>query len=130
MSGFVSPWLLAGLLSVAVPVIVHLVNRRERKGLGFPSLMFIRQTRQLVRQSRTLRDRGLLLLRCLALVLLVTAFAGPLVGGSTAANEGFAKATVLLLDRSYSMSHSDRWSMALELVADRIAAMATNSTLR
>jgi hypothetical protein len=108
---------------------VHLVNRRERHGLEFPSLMFIRQTRQRVRQSRTLRDRGLLLLRCMALILLVTAFAGPIVGGPTAATEGPDKATVLLLDRSYSMSHGDRWNAALEIAADRIAAMSANEHL-
>lgn len=129
MSGFLSPWLLAGLLSVSVPVLVHLVNRRERHGLEFPSLMFIRQTRQRVRQTRTLRDRGLLLLRCLALILLVMAFAGPLVSGPTAATEGPGKGTVLLLDRSYSMGHSDRWSAAVELAANRIAEMSADEHL-
>ena len=35
--GLLNPWFLAGLGLLAVPVLVHLVARREERGTGFPA---------------------------------------------------------------------------------------------
>lgn len=123
---FANPLLLIGLAAVAVPVLVHLVHRMERRGDAFPSLMFVSRTPFQARRHKTLRDRALLALRCLAVALLALAFAGPELAGDSRADavSGQAQSTVLLIDRSYSMGNPARWSAALEEARRRIDALA------
>ena len=74
---FLAPLFLLGLLAVAVPIIVHLVNRERRNAIAFPSLMFLRRVPfRSVRRQR-IRHWPLFALRCLALALLALAFARP-----------------------------------------------------
>jgi hypothetical protein len=40
---FLAPALLAGLLAIAIPIVVHLVQRDRRTIVAFPSLMFLRR---------------------------------------------------------------------------------------
>ncbi len=126
-----SPWLLFALTALAVPVLVHLVHRRERGGLAFPSLMFIRRMPFQARRRKTLRNPLLLALRCLALALVVVAFTGPeRVRAPTAgAAAGFVRDTVLVLDRSYSMSPAARWQAAVDAAGAEIDALAGNERM-
>ena len=76
---FLAPLFLLGAAAIAVPVIVHLVNRERRNSVAFPSLMFLRRVPfKSVRRQR-IRHRALFALRCLALALLALAFARPFV---------------------------------------------------
>jgi hypothetical protein len=80
---FLSPLFLLGLGAMAVPIVLHLLRRREGRTLEFPALRYLRQaTRE---QARTIRFRQLLLLavRLGIVVLLVLAGARLLlpVGG-------------------------------------------------
>jgi hypothetical protein len=122
-----NPWLLLGLAALTVPVLVHLVQREEASGRVFPSLMFVRRIPFEVRRRRRIRDRALLALRCIALTALVLAFAGPFLNNEPAQDAGAAidRDRVLLLDRSYSMSHPRRWERAVEEIRDRIDALGT-----
>jgi hypothetical protein len=74
---FLTPWLLAGGLLIAAPIILHLLMRQQPKPLIFPALRFVQLREQ--RNKRSLRLRHLLLLaaRCLAIVLLALALARP-----------------------------------------------------
>ena len=112
---FLAPLFLLGLVAVAVPVIVHLVNRERRNAVAFPSLMFLRRVPfRSVRRQR-IRHWALFALRCLALALLALAFARPFLDresrNASAAGAG-PRELVVLLDRSYSMAYGDRWSRA------------------
>ncbi len=40
---FLAPLFLVGLAALAVPVIVHLIQRERKDIIEFPSLMFIRK---------------------------------------------------------------------------------------
>jgi len=121
---FLAPLFLLGLLAVAVPVIVHLVNRERRNAIAFPSLMFLRRVPfRSVRRQR-IRHWALFVLRCLALILLAAAFARPYFDRNEM-NAGAAGAgpreVVVLLDRSYSMAYGDRWSRATAAAERAIA---------
>ncbi|HET6700682.1 MAG TPA: BatA domain-containing protein [Gemmatimonadaceae bacterium] len=110
-----APLFLLGLLAVAVPIIVHLVNRERRNAIAFPSLMFLRRVPfRSVRRQR-IRHWALFAMRVLALVLLALAFARPFLDRQ-AQNAGAGGAgpreLVVLLDRSYSMAYGDRWARA------------------
>ena len=123
---FLAPLFLLGLLAVAVPIIVHLVNRERKNAIAFPSLMFLRRVPfRSVRRQR-IRHWLLFALRCLALILLAAAFARPFldrdennVAGGTGPRE-----VVVLLDRSYSMGYGDRWARATGAAERAIAGLA------
>ena len=40
---FLTPAFLAGLAALAIPVLIHLINRERRVVVEFPSLMFLRK---------------------------------------------------------------------------------------
>jgi hypothetical protein len=110
---FLVPAFLAGLAALAVPLIVHLVHREKNEAVEFPSLMFLQQIRHKSVQRRRLHNLPLLLLRLLALLLIVGAFARPFVTRDVeAAALDLAREVVILLDVSYSMGHGERWAEA------------------
>src|SRR5215212_6163911 len=82
---FLAPWFLAGLALLAVPIAVHLSNRERKQPVAFPSLMFLRQVPHRSVRRRRLRHLALFALRCLAVVLLVAAFARPFVAAARVA---------------------------------------------
>jgi hypothetical protein len=111
---FLAPALLAGLLAIVLPIVVHLVQRERRRVVAFPSLMFLRKIPNQSVKRRAIRHWPLLLLRVLAFVLLALAFARPFwpgpVGAATAGAGG--REVVILLDRSHSMGYGDVWTRA------------------
>lgn len=123
--GLLTPWFLLGGAALAVPLLLHLVQRQEPSGLPFPSLMFLRRIPFKARRRKTVRDPLLLALRCLALALLALAFAGPYLPRDPAAGQRDSGKVdrVFLLDRSYSMGYPGRWRAAVDAVGERIDRM-------
>lgn len=111
---FLAPAFLLGLVALAVPVIIHLIQRERKRVVEFPSLMFLRRIPYQSMRRRRIRHRALLLVRLAALALIVAAFARPFVGrpGLDVAASAGAREVVVLLDRSYSMGYGDRWDRA------------------
>src|SRR3954463_5949675 len=109
---FLSPLFLAGLGALAIPVIIHLINREKRVVVQFPSLMFLHKIPYRSIRRQKLRHLLLLALPCLALLLFVAAFARPWFERSrhSGAASSSAREVVVLLDRSYSMGYGDRWT--------------------
>lgn len=108
---FLTPAFLAGLIALAVPVIVHLTHRQRSEAVPFPSLMFLSRIPYRTTRRQRIRHWLLFLLRSVAILLLVAAFARPLIEdrAAVAAANRAAREVVVLLDRSHSMSHGDRW---------------------
>jgi hypothetical protein len=120
---FLTPLFLIGLGALAVPVIIHLIQRERKNVVQFPSLMFLQRIPYQSVQRRRIRNWPLLLLRLAALVLIVAAFARPFLRKqalAAAATNG-AREVVILLDNSYSMGYGDRWSRATAAARDAIA---------
>jgi len=74
---FLTPAFLIGIGALAIPVLVHLIQRERKKVVPFPSLMFLRRIPYQSVRRRSIRHWLLLSLRALALLLLVAAFARP-----------------------------------------------------
>ncbi len=123
--GFLAPALLLGLLALAVPVVIHLIQRERKEAVEFPSLMFLRRIPYRAMRRQKIRHWVLLLIRCAALLLLVLAFARPFFTGSalTADALSAAREVVILLDQSYSMSYGDRWDRARAAAQETVAAL-------
>ena len=123
---FLAPLFLAGILAVAVPILVHLTHKERKDVVVFPSLMFLTKIPyQAVRRQR-IRHWLLFAARCLALILLALAFARPFLTkpAIAAPTRGLgAKELVILLDRSYSMAYGDRWTRALDAAKRAIAGI-------
>lgn len=111
---FLTPLFLVALAGLAVPVVIHLIQKERKNVVAFPSLMFLRKIPYESVDRRRIRNWPLLLLRLAALTLIVLAFARPFFKRDTmaAAAAGGAREVVILLDRSYSLSYTDRWSRA------------------
>src|SRR5262245_63363048 len=109
---FLNPLFLLGLAAVTVPVIVHLVRRTRAPRVEFPSLMFVRRIPQRTIRRRRMQNWLLFALRCLAFLLLVSAFVRPYFGsGQADANRG-PRANVILFDNTFSLRYGNRFEQA------------------
>src|SRR5436853_7349912 len=112
MFTFLSPLFLIGLLSAAIPLIIHLSRSRRTKKMRFSTTRFF--TDQFLRSYRMSRLKELLLLACrMALcALLAMAFAQPLfMPKGQPLLAGNARSVVLVIDNSASMGLQDRKSV-------------------
>jgi hypothetical protein len=111
-----APLFLAGLFALAVPILIHLTQRTKKEPVPFPSLMFLSRVPFKTTRRQQIRNWLLFLLRSAAIVILVIAFARPWLRSDIVGGAGLdrAREVVLMLDRSYSMVHGDRWDRAIE----------------
>ncbi len=121
---WINPLYLAGIALLAVPVLIHLVQKQDFGGTGFPSLMFLRRIELRERRRVEIRHWLLLLLRCLLLLLLVLAFARPFFDdpGRVEAPAASGSDSVILLDRSYSMRLGGRFETARQRALELLDA--------
>jgi hypothetical protein len=120
-----APLFLLGLMTLVVPIIVHLIHRHKKESVPFPSLMFIQRIPYKDVRRQQLRHKVLFALRCLALILLALAFARPFVDNTAEATLADVGGTevVILLDRSHSMRFQDHWQRAVEQARARLNAL-------
>lgn len=108
MGSFVNPGFLVWLLPLAaVPVIIHLLNRRRWRNVPWAAMRFLEAAFK--RTNRRIRIENLLLLaiRVAVMALLVLGLSRPVVSrGSALAILGQEKRNlILVLDTSYSMGY-------------------------
>ena len=124
---FLAPLFLVGLAGLAIPVILHLIQKERKNVVQFPSLMFLRRIPYQSVQRRRIRHWFLLLLRLAALALIVLAFARPFLRrAEIAASASGARELVVLLDRSYSMGYGGKWPQALSAAQNAINGLASS----
>jgi hypothetical protein len=130
--GFVTPLLLAGAGLIAVPIVLHLIMRREAQQLKFPALRFVQQRRTMNQHRLRLRQWLLLALRCAIIALLAFALARPTLRSSNAAGKKDAPvATALVFDNSlrmqYQQQNASRLDKAKELAGWLLAQIPAES---
>jgi hypothetical protein len=104
---FLQPWVLLGLPLIALPIIIHLLNRLRHRPKPWAAMRFlVSATRSSISQTR-LRQFLILACRVLAVAMLVLFLARPLAGGWLGwALSPAPDAILILLDRSASMETS------------------------
>jgi hypothetical protein len=117
---FVTPLFALGALTIAVPILLHLIKRESAQKIEFPTLMFLRKISKRTIRYQKLRHLLLLLVRVLALLLLAIAFMRPFWDRPQAATATARTTTahVIMLDNSMSMAYGDRWDRARKAAAD------------
>ncbi|HMF94658.1 MAG TPA: BatA domain-containing protein [Vicinamibacterales bacterium] len=125
---FLTPAFFLGLAAIAIPVLVHLIQRERKRVIEFPSLMFVRRIPYQSVRRRRIRHWALLLLRAAAIALIVAAFARPFMrqGAVAAAAVGGAREIVILLDDSASMGYGDHWARAQGAARAVVRGMTAN----
>lgn len=134
---FLTPLYILGALSVGLPILFHLIQRRPRGDQVFSSLMFLSPSPpRLTRRSR-LDHLLLLLIRASILVLLAMAFARPFLRDYLQRTDQLpSRRVVVLTDTSASMRRGDLWQQAVATVVsiaedldahDRLALLTFDS---
>ncbi|HPD16142.1 MAG TPA: BatA domain-containing protein [Planctomycetota bacterium] len=114
--------MLWGTLAIAVPILIHLLNRYRHKRIDWAAMELLR--RALVIRARQIRieDILVLVLRCLAVLLLALAMARPTL--TTAGAKWFGAearvGVVIALDASFSMAHRPGVNTRFERALTRV----------
>lgn len=101
----VHPGLLAGAALIAVPILIHLLNKRRFRIVDWAAMDLLRQADRKNRRRLRLEDLLILLLRCLAVILLALLVARPIMtaSASLARVTGARTERIVVLDDSPSM---------------------------
>lgn len=128
MLSFAQPWFLLALAGLAVPWLIHRINRAQPRPWPFPSIRFLR-TMPLPRVgSRTPSDWWLLFLRTLLLALLILGLSGPSCTETVPPDGG--KNYLILIDRSASMGGFGIPELLNERIANWVDTTPQGSAFR
>jgi len=111
---FLYPAFLFALLSLAIPILIHLFNFRRYQKVYFSNVQFLKEIREQQSSRRNLKERLILASRLLALFFLVMAFTRPYIPGPHATNAAGQKAISIFVDNSYSMQTLNREGSLLD----------------
>ena len=110
---FLSPAFLIGLPLLAVPVVIHLLSRRQQKKISWGAMRFLVQAATRKRRLWRLTDILLLALRTAAFLFFIFALARPLLP-STWLGGSVPREVILVLDQSMSLSRRVHGSSLFE----------------
>lgn len=130
---FLNPALLAFAAAAAVPVLIHLFNRRRFQRVTWATMRFVQASIEKNRRRMQLEDLVLLTLRCLVVGLFALALARPALRTAASFGEGSRVAAVIVLDRSASLSASDgirsRFDLARQAAEGALDALPAGSAV-
>ena len=125
---FLQPWMLFALPLVALPIVIHLINRQRYRTVPWAAMMFLLKAQRLERGMARLRYWLIMLLRMVAVAAMLFAASRPLVSERLGGFQlGGPEMTLVVLDRSASMEAKElqtdrsKRSVALEKLADLLS---------
>ncbi|MBI1842801.1 MAG: BatA domain-containing protein, partial [Verrucomicrobia bacterium] len=74
---FLNPIMLAGLSAIAIPILIHLLNRRKFQKVVWAAMRFLQLSVEKNQRRMEIEDMILLVLRCLLVALIALALARP-----------------------------------------------------
>jgi hypothetical protein len=107
---FLNPFLLIGLIAVAVPLLIHLINLSRPRKIQFSTLAFFESLRESTLKRIQMKRWLMLLLRAAAILMMVFALARPYIpsGLGGISQQGQPAAIGIFIDNSPSMDQVDR----------------------
>ncbi len=100
---FKHPEFLYLLLAILIPIIIHLFNFRRYKKLWFSNIQFLKNITTETRKQNKLKHLIILLLRVLAIICIVLAFAGPQFNRKENKSLSTNSLATFYIDNSFSM---------------------------
>jgi hypothetical protein len=122
---FLYPTFLFALISLAIPVLIHLFNFRRYQKVYFSNVQFLKEIREQQSSRRNLKESLILASRLLALAFLVLAFTRPYIPGQHAAKSGAQQVISMFVDNSYSMQTINREGSLLDEAKRRAKEIVT-----
>ena len=110
---FLNQALLFGLFAAAIPIIIHLMNRRRFRRVPWAAMRFLNVSVEQNQRRMKLEDLILLILRCALLALLALALARPVAEGLKGL-PGSKVAAAVVVDTSASMGTEEGEETRLE----------------
>lgn len=95
------PWFLAGLVAIAIPVVIHLLQLRRPQRLLFTNTAIIKDVELVTVRHRNLQHLLVLAARVLGIASLVVAFCQPFIPAKDVLSH--SNAVSMLVDNSFSM---------------------------
>lgn len=125
---FLNPLLLWALPLAAVPIIIHILNRRRFTKVPWAAMDFLLRAMKRNRKRLRMEQWLVLLLRVLAVLLLISLVSRPQLGGSSLL--GSRTHHIVILDDSASMTQRTGSAALFEKAQDRIKILADDLGLR
>ena len=122
---FLYPAFLFALISLAIPVIVHLFNFRRYQKVYFSNVQFLKEIQEQQASRQNLKEWLILACRLLALLFLIFAFARPFIPGKNATNAGKQQVVSIFIDNSYSMQTLNKEGTLLDEAKRRAKEIAS-----
>lgn len=122
---FANPAFFWALLTLAIPIIIHLFHFRRFRTVYFTNVRFLKALQEETQSRSRLKHLLVLLARCLALAALVFAFAQPFIPAdrkSTGAN----RVVSIYIDNSFSMDSRGESSSLIELAKKHAAEIISS----
>src|SRR5690348_11786961 len=123
---FLSPLLVWGMLLGAIPIIIHLLNRRRFRRVEWAPMRYLKLTIQRNRRRIQIEELILLLMRVAALVLLFFFLARPVLnptGLERWLGSGGRTSQVVVVDDSMSMGYAAGDASAFQRARETAAAL-------
>ena len=120
---FLHPLILVAGLGIGLPILAHLLSRYQVQRTDWAAMRFLNRSVRVRSRQLRLRDILLMCLRCLAVILLVLAFAKPFMKDAANLPSGLGErraGVVIALDASFSMGHSDGSSSRFEQGLEKV----------
>lgn len=124
---FLSPLFLLGLPLVAIPIAIHLLNRRQQKVLPWGAMRFLVSASTRRRRLWRMSDLLLLALRVLAILFIVSALARPLLPVTWLGHSG-PRAVVLVIDTSMSTAAREGGQTVFDQIHEKADALLDGLT--
>lgn len=119
---FANPLFLLALITVAIPIVIHLFNFRRYKRVYFTNVRFLSEIQQETKKRSQLKQLLILLARILAIISLVLAFAQPfLPPEKQVINRPGRRAVTIYIDNSWSMDAVGTEGKLLDIAKFRAA---------
>lgn len=111
---FLNPNMLWALFLATIPIIIHLFNFRRYKTIYFSNVRLLQDIKKETKKYSQLKNLLLLIIRTLAIVFLVLAFARPFIPLNK--NSLTQKQTIvgIYIDNSFSMEATGKYGILLE----------------
>ena len=130
---FFSPWMLLGLAAIAVPVLIHLFNRKSAKTIQWGAFIFLIDSMVSRRRRMLIEEMLLLATRCLLLALLALALARPFIQAGSRVPWVVVLPMMLLavtfFGVSFAMWRYPKWRYGLFALSIFLAALAGGTVL-
>jgi len=130
---FESPSVLWGVSLIVVPILVHLFNLRKAKRIEFSNISLLKKVSEETNAKKRPIELIILLLRIIGILLIVMAFAMPIVKSSDS-DETVKDQTTLYLDNSQSMagltSGGSKFDQAYSLLTGVVDSYSNDGSFR